>query len=131
MDIKDLTPKSNTVKVELKHPQTGEPLKHNKKQMFVERYLPHTKEYKKVKYAITQKYLKRAQETDSRDIDLFEADMDTFELLAKTTSSWQLYWDGEWIELTEEKAMEVYQEAFWIADQLQEGENSADVFTQT
>lgn len=129
MDIKDLTPKSNTVKVELKHPQTGEPLKHNKKQMFVERYLPHTKEYKKVKYAITQKYLKRAQETDSRDIDLFEADMDTIELFAKTTASWQLFWDGEWVEFTQGKAMEVYEEAFWIADQLQEGENSADVFT--
>lgn len=130
MDLNTLTPKIDTVKTELVHPSTQEPLKHNKKQFWIERHLPHTKEYKKVKYAITQKYINAAQESGKRDIDLYEAEVDTIEVMVQTTVGWQLYYDGEWIEFTPEKAREIYTKAFWIVEQLQEKETSVDLFTQ-
>ena len=50
--------------------------------------------------------------------------------MAETTVAWQIYYDGEWVEFTPEKAQEIYTKAFWIVEQLQEEENSADVFTK-
>jgi len=130
MDLNELKPQRNTVVTKLKHPLTGEPLKHNKKDMWVERYLPHTKEYKKLKYALTQKYMKKAQESGDSEVDLLEIEQDNISLMAETTVAWQVFYDGEWIEFTPEKAQKLYEEAFWIAEQLQEQENSADVFTK-
>lgn len=130
MDLNELKPQRNTVVTKLVHPISGDPLKHNKKEMWIERYLPHTEEYKKKKYALTQKYLKAAQESGDREMDLFEIEQDNIGLMAETTVAWQLYYDGDWIEFSAEKAKALYKEAFWISEQLQEKENSADVFTK-
>lgn len=127
MDLNELTPKKQTNKTTLKHPKTGEPLKHNKKEMWIERYLPHTSEYKKVRYAHAQKYLNKKQE----DISLFEVEQDGLELLVGTTANWQIFYDGQWVEFTKDNARKVYTEAFWIADQLKEDEDSVDLFTVT
>jgi hypothetical protein len=132
MDIFDLTPQKDTVIVELTDPRDDSPLVHNKKKMFIERYLPHTEEYKKAQYKKTQKYLKMAQKQGNTDvdIDLYEAETDRVDVMAETTVSWQLYYGGEWIEFSPEKAKEIYTKAYWIVDQLQQGENSTDVFTK-
>jgi len=132
MDLSNLTPQRETQVTKLTDPRDGSPLTHDKKEMWVERYLPHTEEYKKAQYKRTQKYLKAAQAKgkDSGDIDLYEAEKDRIEVMAETTVAWQLYYGGEWIEFTPEKAKEIYTKAFWVVEQLQEGENSADVFTK-
>lgn len=132
MDLNDLTPQRETQVTKLTDPRDGSPLTHNKKEMWVERYLPHTEEYKKAQYKRTQKYLKAAQAKgkDNSDIDLYEAEKDRIEVMAETTVAWQLYYGGEWLEFTPEKAKEIYTKAFWVVEQLQEGENSADIFTK-
>jgi len=147
MDLSSLTPQKDTVVTKLTNPQivtkideegnqyeepSGETLTHNKKEMWIERYLPHTAEYKQAQYKRTQKYLKAAQKAKNTDvdIDLYEAEKDRVEVMAETTVAWQIYYDGEWVEFTPEKAQEIYTKAFWIVEQLQEEENSADVFTK-
>ncbi len=132
MDLSTLTPQRETQITKLTDPRDGSPLTHDKKEMWVERYLPHTEEYKKAQYKRTQKYLKAAQAEgkNTGDIDLYEAEKDRIEVMAETTVTWQLYYGGEWIEFTPEKAKEIYTKAFWVVEQLQEGENSADVFTK-
>ena len=131
-DLMDLTPQRDTIKTELVHPTTQEPLEHEGQPMWVERYLPHTPEYKKSQYSRTQKYLKSAQSKGKADvdIDLYEAEQDHIEVMAETTVAWNIYFGGEWLKFTPKKAKEVYGKAFWILDQLQEDENSAEVFTK-
>ena len=132
MDLSSLTPQKDTVVTKLIDPRDGSPLKHDKKEMWMERYLPHTADYKQAQYKRTQKYLKAAQKAKNTDvdIDLYEAEQDRVEVMAETTVAWQIYYDGEWVEFTPEKAQEIYTKAFWIVEQLQEEENSADVFTK-
>ena len=132
MDLSSLTPQKDTVVAKLIDPRDGSPLKHDNKEMWIERYLPHTAEYKQAQYKRTQKYLKAAQKAKNTDvdIDLYEAEQDRVEVMAETTVAWQIYYDGEWVEFTPEKAQEIYTKAFWIVEQLQEEENSADVFTK-
>jgi len=132
MDLSSLTPQKDTVVAKLIDPRDGSPLKHDNKEMWIERYLPHTAEYKQAQYKRTQKYLKAAQKAKNTDvdIDLYEAEQDRVEVMAETTVAWQIYYDGEWAEFTPEKAQEIYTKAFWIVEQLQEEENSADVFTK-
>jgi len=132
MDLSDLSPKRDTVVTYLKDPRDGSDLTHNKKKMWVERFLPHTEQYKRAQYQRTQKYLAAAQQSKEgkSNIDLFEAEVDRIEVMAETTISWQIYYEGEWLELDTEKAKEIYKKAFWIVEQLQEEENSADVFTK-
>lgn len=129
-DIFDLTPKNDTVVTQLTDPRDGSQLTHEDKGMWIERYLPHTPQYKKAQYKHTQKYLKAAQKAGNKDvdIDLFEAEGDRIEVLAETTVSWEIYYGGEWVKFTPEKAKEIYTKAFWMVDQLQEDENSAEVF---
>jgi len=131
-DLMSLTPQKDTVVTKLIDPRDGSPLKHDKKEMWIERYLPHTADYKQAQYKRTQKYLKAAQKAKNTDvdIDLYEAEQDRVEVMAETTVAWQIYYDGEWVEFTPEKAKEIYTKAFWIVEQLQEEENSADVFTK-
>ena len=46
MDLKDLTPTSETLEVKIVHPTTQEPfLNDDKSQMVIEVYAPHTKKY--------------------------------------------------------------------------------------
>src|SRR6056297_2334743 len=132
MDLNTLTPQKDTVVTKLTDPRDGSPLTHNKKEMWIERYLPHTADYKQAQYKRTQKYLKAAQKAKSADvdIDLYEAEQDRVEVMAETTVAWQIYYGGEGLEFTPEKAKEIYTKAFWIVEQLQEEENSADVFTK-
>jgi hypothetical protein len=132
MDLNDLTPQRDTVVTKLVDPRDGKPLTHNKKEMWIERYLPHTAEYKQAQYKRTQKYLKAAQKakTTDVDIDLYEAETDRVEVMAETTVAWAVYFGGEWIEFSPETAKDIYTKAFWIVEQLQEEENSADVFTK-
>ena len=131
MDLNDLSPQRDTVITYLTDPRDGSPLTHNKKKMWIERYLPHTAEYKKAQYKRTQKYLKAAQKSKGEaDIDLYEAEQDRIAVMAETTVGWEIYFGGEWVQYTPEKANEIYTKAFWIVEQLQEEENSADVFTK-
>ena len=129
MDLKDLTPKSNTIEVELKHPITGEALKNDDDTpMTITLYATHSKEYKGVMHEQTNRRLKVAGKTGKVDITSEELEENTLEVMAKATKSWDLTFSGEKPELTFEAAKNLYEEVFWIKDQLDEGISNSMAF---
>lgn len=120
MDLKDLTPKSDVVVVEIKHPSTGEVLKNDDKSpMTITMFAPHSKEYKKVLHEQTNKRLKQMQSKKSQDITAEDLEEAALEALAKTTKEWNITFGGEQPKLTVAKAKEIYDEVFWIKNQLE------------
>lgn len=120
MDLKDLTPKSDVVVVEIKHPATGEVLKNDDKSpMTITMFAPHSKEYKKVLHEQTNKRLKQMQSKKSQDITAEDLEEAALEALAKTTKEWSITFGGEQPKLTVAKAKEIYDEVFWIKNQLE------------
>ena len=130
MDLKDFTPKSDIVKVELKHPSSGEPLTNNDgSNMTIELYAPHTKEYKEALYEQTDKRLTLVQNSGSKDIKARDIDVASLDLLAKVTKYWSITYDDKKVKLTPEKAKELYTELFWLKPQLEEAVDSFEAFT--
>lgn len=122
MDLKDLTPKSDSIEVEIKHPITGEALKNDDDTpMTITLHATHSKEYKSVMHEQTNRRLKAASATGKVDITSEELEENTLEVLAKATKSWNLTFGGEKPELTVDAAKKLYTEVFWIRDQLDEG----------
>jgi len=117
MDLKKLVPTSDVVVVELLHPSDLSPLG-----MTIELFAPHTKEYKKVNYELQNRRLNKMQRAKkvSLDIDVEDLEKDQIELMAKTTKSWDIEYDGENPpKLTVAKAKEIYEDAFWIRPQIE------------
>jgi len=127
MDLKDLTPKSDIIKVELAHPTTGEPLLNDdKSRMTISIYGPYSKEYKKVLYEHTKdKIASGTANLDPVDIEQLNIDV-----LSETTVSWNITFDGNNPELTKDLAKEIYEEVFWIKAQIDEAVKEALDFTK-
>lgn len=120
MDLKDLTPSSDTVEVAVVHPATLEPLANEDgSPMTITMYAPHSKKYKAAVHEQTNKRLKKAQSKNGFDFTAEDLDEATLDLLAKTTKEWSITFGGEQPKLTLSKAKEVYSEVFWIKDQIE------------
>ena len=128
MDLKDLTPKSDDIVVEIKHPANGETLNNDDKSpMTITIFAPHSKEYKKVLYEQTNKRLKQMQSKKTQDITAEDLEEASLEALAKTTKEWNITYGGEQPKLTVAKAKQIYDEVFWIKAQIEEATaNSLD-----
>ena len=128
MDLKDLTPKSDDIVVEIKHPANGETLNNDDKSpMTITVFAPHSKEYKKVLYEQTNKRLKQMQSKNTQDITAEDLEEASLEALAKTTKEWNITYGGEQPKLTVAKAKQIYDEVFWIKAQIEEAAaNSLD-----
>ena len=121
MDLKDLTPNLDDVVIDIKHPVTGEVLKNDDDtDMTITILAPHSKEYKKFQHAQISKRLQKAQKSKSQDVDYSDIEEATLEVLANTTKAWNLTFDGENPELTVERAKKMYDEVFWIRNQVEE-----------
>ena len=121
MDLKDLTPTSDTVDVNIVHPTTLEPLLNdNSDPMVITMYAPHSKEYKAAIHEQTNKRLKQAQSKKKVDLTAEDIEDATLDLFAKTTKSWNITYDGEEPNFSVSKAKEIYSEVFWIKDQIDE-----------
>ena len=121
MDLKDLTPISDTVDVNIVHPTTLEPLLNdNSDPMVITMYAPHSKEYKAAVHEQTNKRLKQAQSKKKVDLTAEDIEDATLDLFAKTTKSWNITYDGEEPNFSVSKAKEIYSEVFWIRDQIDE-----------
>lgn len=122
MDLKDLTPKSDTVDIELFHPNTGKVLKNEDgSAMTISLYLPHSKEHKAAVHKQTNSKLKKMQKGGKIDITAEEIDESTYDLMADITHSWNVTYDGKQPKLTRNTAKKLYQEVFWIRSQLEAG----------
>jgi hypothetical protein len=120
MDLKDLTPKSNTVEVILFHPSTHEVLQNDDDTpMTVVMYAQHSPEYKAALYELTDDRMNRMAAKDVAKFKSAEIEESTLSLLSKTTKSWNITFDGEKPNLTEGNARKIYTEVFWIREQLE------------
>ena len=119
MDLKDLTPKSDTVEVTLVHPATGEIIQNDDDSpMTITLYASHSKEYKNLIYQQTDKRLKKAQFDKKIEVNSAEIEESTLDLFANATKSWKITFDGEQPELSPKVAKQIYTEVFWIKDQI-------------
>lgn len=119
-DLLDLTPKSDTIVVTIKHPVSQEPLKNdNGSEMTITIYAPYSKEYKRVVHDIAQKRLKKAQKEGRQEFSLEDIEEASLDSLSMTTKEWNITYGGEQPELTVDKAKEVYDKVFWIKSQIE------------
>jgi len=132
MDLSELKPASDTVEVTIKHPSTFEPLENDDgSEMTITVYAPHSKEYKAVVHEQTNRRLKKAQKNKGQiDITAEEVESGSIELLAKATKDWNITYGGEKPKLTVAKAKEIYNEVFWIREQIEEGVQDSLDFTK-
>jgi len=119
MDLLDLTPINDTVDIILKHPNTEEDLKNDDKTpMIITMYAPHSKKYKAAMHEQTNKQLKKSKGGKKIDVTAEELESSSLDVLVKATKEWNITYKGEVPPLT--KAKEVYQEVFWIKNQIEE-----------
>jgi hypothetical protein len=120
MDLMNLKPTSDTVEVKLVHPNTGDQLKNDDKtDMTITVYASHCKEYKSVMHEQTNKRLKAMQSGKNKDFTSQDMEEATLTLLSKITASWDITYGGEKPKLTVAKARELYDQVFWIKDQIE------------
>ena len=121
MDLMDLKPTSNTVEVKLKHPNTGVVLKNNDKtDMTIVVYASYSKEYKELIHEQTNKRLKAMQSSKSTEVTAQDMEKATLDMLSKITSEWNITYNKEQPKLSIVKAKQLYDEVFWIKDQIEE-----------
>ena len=131
MDLKDLTPNLEDVVVEIKHPSTGDTLKNDDGTVMTITVLaPHSKGYKKLQHEQISKRLKKAQKSKSEDIDYSDIEEATLEVLSKATKSWNITFDGKKPELTVDAAKVMYEDVFWLKNQIEEEITEAILFTK-
>jgi len=131
MDLKDLTPSSDTVDVTIVHPTTFDTLNNDDDTpMVITVYAPHSKEYKAAVHEQTNKRLKQAQSKKKVDITAEDLEEATLELLAKTTKGWKITYGGSKPKFSTLKAKEIYTEVFWIRDQIEEAIANSLNFTK-
>jgi len=121
MDLKDLTPKSDTVDVVITHPSTGKPLTNDDgSEMVIVMYATHTTEYKAEVHRQTNLKLKRMEKSGKMSITAEELEESALLHMAKATKEWDITYDGEKPKLTVDKAKEVFGAAPWIKAQIEE-----------
>ena len=131
MDLKDLTPSSDTVEVTIVHPTSYEPLTNEDgSSMVITMYAPHSKEYKAAMHEQTNRRLKQAQSKKKMEITAEDLEAATIELLAKTTKDWKITFGGVKPKFNVDKAKEIYEEVFWIKDQIEEALGNSLDFTK-
>jgi len=120
MDLMNLKPTSDTVEVKLVHPNTGDQLKNDDKtDMTITVYASHSKEYKSAMHEQTNKRLKAMQGNKRLDFKSEEIEDATLTLLSRVTASWDITYGGEKPKLTVARARELYDQVFWIKDQIE------------
>ena len=120
MDLINLKPTSDTVEVALVHPNTGAALKNDDKTpMTITVYASHSKEHKAVLHEQTNKRLKAMQSGKKQDFTAQDIEEATLTLLSKITADLNITYGGEKPKLSVSKAKELYEEVFWIKDQIE------------
>jgi hypothetical protein len=130
MDLMDLKPKSDTIEVILRHPNTLEPLTNDDgSEMTVTVHAQHSKEYRGAVHDQQDRRIAKLQKTSNNKYTSAELETDTIDLLGKVTKGWDITYGGEKPKLTSAKAKEVYSEVFWLRSQIEEALSESLDFT--
>lgn len=138
MDLMSITPSSDVIIVELKHPSTKEVLLNDEDNtpMTWTLYAPHTKEYKKVVYSYTQARMNKMRDKDGKydpsQFNLEEADEETLKQIADVSKDWNITFGGEKPKFTKKVVKDILfdDKYFWIRPQLEEALDTYEVFTK-
>ena len=133
MDLMNLIPTTDDIEVVIKHPATFEPLLNDDgSEMTITVYAPHSKEYKAAVHEQTNLRLKQMQKggRNNNAITAEELEVAGIKMLAKTTKDWNVTFGGEKPKFTVTAAQKLYEEVFWVRDQIEEAVAGAEVFTQ-
>ena len=130
MDLMDLKPKSDTIEVILRHPNTLEPLTNDDgSEMTVTVHAQHSKEYRGAVHDQQDRRIAKLQKTSNNKYTSAELETDTIDLLGKVTKGWDITYGGDKPKLTAAKAKEVYSEVFWLRSQIEEAISESLDFT--
>lgn len=131
MDLMELAPKSEDIKVELTYPlntndfDLDDPESFKPKpitnedgeQAYITIYSPYSREYKDVEYQIKDRRIskarKAAKEGKPFDIGVKEQEQEELELIASVTKDWNISIDGK-TDVNKENALEVYTKVPYI-----------------
>ena len=125
MDLKNFVPSKEHIVVELGFKDsegnwTNKLTNPDGTTMSVTVLSPFSKEAKKIAYEINDKRIREAAKKKDKSISSTEAEGVFIETLAATTVDWNITWGGEKPKFTKELAKEVYTEAFWIRNLVEE-----------
>lgn len=130
MDLKTLAPTSNEVVVELKHPVTGEVLMiEGEGPMTVTLHATHTKEYREAMFDQTDAIMQNAGGDQGYKVKANDMAKLSFELLVKVTKDWNIYLDGKKPKFSKKAAAKLYEELFWLPQQLEKELSEHTPFT--
>jgi hypothetical protein len=134
MDLMNLIPTTDVIDVVIKHPSTYEPLLNDDgSEMTITVYAPHSKEYKAAVHEQTNIRLKQMKSKGNRNSNVItaeELEKATIKMLAKTTKDWCITFAGEQPKFSVEVAKKLYEDVYWIKDQIEEAVDDSEVFTQ-
>ena len=130
MDLMDLKPKSDVVVTTLTHPNTGEVLTNDSgTDMTITVYANHSKEYKAALHKQQDKRIAAVQKGNESNISSAQLEKDVITLLATITKEWDITYNKETPKLNEATAKSLYEDVFWLKDQVESALNSNLVFT--
>ena len=134
MDLMNLIPTTDTIEVVIKHPNTYEPLLNDDgSEMTITVFAPHSKESKAAVHEQTNIRLKQMQSKGNRNSNVItaeELEKATIKMLAKTTKDWCITFGGEQPKFSVEAAKKLYNDVYWVKDQIEEAVADSEVFTQ-
>lgn len=132
MDLKDLTPKTDTIEVTIVHPFEDKVLKNeDDSDMTITLYTEYSKQYKAELHRQTNIKLKRMQKNGGKvDMTAEQIEESAYEMMAAITKEWNITYEGKLLPLTLENAKMVYTELFWLREQLEAAMADAKDFTK-
>lgn len=129
-DLNDLVPTSDTIVVELKHPNTGKTLDNDDgSPMTITVMAPHTREYKALIYKQANERIQKSGGV-MPEYTYEELDEASTTLLSSATIDWNITFNGEKPKFSAKKAKEIYEKVFWIKPQVEEAIASYTAFTK-
>ena len=134
MDLMNLIPTTDEITVAIKHPSTYDVLLNDDgSEMTITVFAPYSKEYKAAVHEQTNIRLKQMQAKGNRNSNVItaeELEKATIKMLAKTTKDWNITFDGKKPKFTVDAAKKLYEDVYWIKDQIEEAVADSEVFTQ-
>lgn len=129
-DLNDLVPTSDTIVVELKHPNTGKTLDNDDgSPMTITVMAPHIREYKALIYKQANERIQKSGGV-MPEYTYEELDEASTTLLSSATIDWNITFNGEKPKFSAKKAKEIYEKVFWIKPQVEEAIASYTAFTK-
>ena len=126
-NLKKYKPSSDQVVTMLKDEEGKELMNEDGTQMSITRYLPHTKEYKKVRYDQQEMMMSSVPSGEELNLSYFDMSELSIELMANTIKEWDITWGDtdEKPDYTPELAEEVLSLCEFFIPQLREAEEKS------